>query len=78
MSNRRTRRAAGRSEKPLSRAQFERELTKVVDGDPTADPNVKAFWNQVFAAMGGKVAASHRDGVEVLRRTSRPIDAEEN
>ncbi|PFG69109.1 hypothetical protein B0O41_3960 [Propionibacteriaceae bacterium ES.041] len=71
MRNRRSRRAEPRGPKPLSRAAFQRELRKVVDGDPSADPHVKAFWDQAFASLDGKAAMSHPDGIEVLRRISR-------
>ncbi|MFC0674559.1 hypothetical protein [Brachybacterium hainanense] len=71
MSNRRTRRAARRRPEPLSRAAFQRELIKAVDGDPTADPDVKAFWNDAFAALGGRAALSRPGGIEVLREEGR-------
>jgi hypothetical protein len=52
---------------PMSRARFERELTKVVDGDPAADPEVRAFFNDFVAAMGVKAAVAHPRGIALLR-----------
>lgn len=71
MSNRRTRRAARRAREPMPRAQFERELIKVVDGGETADPSVKAFWDDLSVALGVRAALSASDGIELLRRESR-------
>lgn len=51
-----------------NRARFERELTKVVNGDATADPSVAAFWRDYTTSTGVAVAVPHPDGVELLRR----------
>ena len=67
MSNRRTRRAARCAREPMPRAQFERELIKVVDGFQTADPSVKAFWDDLSVALGVRAALSTNDGIELLR-----------
>lgn len=63
--NRKQRRAERRT-----RAAFERELHKVVAGDPAADPLVAAFWNDTRDALGVEVALPHPEGVEVLRRVN--------
>ncbi|MGO1971619.1 MAG: hypothetical protein ACTH2Q_01545 [Propionibacteriaceae bacterium] len=54
--------------KPLSDADFRRELEKVVNGDPDADPGVQEFFEHIRVKHGIKVALPHPDGVEVLRR----------
>lgn len=51
-----------------NRARFERELTKVVNGDSTADPSVAAFWRDYTTSTGVAIAVPRPDGVEVLRR----------
>ncbi|WP_432789358.1 hypothetical protein QYM46_13605 [Brevibacterium sp. K11IcPPYGO002] len=53
--------------KPLSQAEFERELTRVVEGDPTADPDVRAFFGDLSTALGIRAALMHPQGVEMLR-----------
>lgn len=52
---------------PMSRARFERELTKVVDGDPAADPEARAFFDDFVDAMGVKAAVAHPRGIALLR-----------
>ncbi|AXK45934.1 hypothetical protein [Brachybacterium saurashtrense] len=51
----------------LSRAEFERELTKVVEGDPTADPDVRAFFGDLSTAFGIRAAVVHPHGIEMIR-----------
>lgn len=53
---------------PLSRAAFEPGLTKVVNGVPDADENVRAFFDDMWAALGIEVAVARFDGIEVLHR----------
>lgn len=53
--------------KPLSRAEFERAISKAVEGDPAADPDVRAFFDDLSAAIGIKAALMHPQGVEMLR-----------
>lgn len=55
------------SRQPLSRVEFERELTKAVNGDPAADPDVRAFFDDLSEALGIKAAVMHPQGVEMLR-----------
>lgn len=64
--NRRQRRARGRG--PLPLAEFERELTRAVVGDPSADPSIKAFWDEFSAERGIAVALPAEAGLEVLYR----------
>lgn len=52
---------------PLSQAEFEREITKVVEGDPAADPDVRAFFDDLSATLGIKAAVSHPQGIEMIR-----------
>lgn len=61
-------------QQPMSRARFERELTKVVDGDPAADPEVRAFFDDFVDAMGVKAAVAQPRGIAMLRE--RPKDGE--
>lgn len=56
---------------PMSREQFERELTKVVDGDPAADPEVRTFFDDFVAAMGVKAAVAHPRGIALLRERQK-------
>lgn len=65
---RKPRRHINKPPRPLGRKAFERELTKVLNGDPDADPHVRAFFDDMRAARGIEVALPHPDGVEVLRR----------
>ena len=66
--NRRERRAAARQPRPLGQAAFDRELRKVLDGDPSADPHVRRFWDEYSAAQGIEIALPRPNGIEVLRR----------
>lgn len=67
--NRKQRRAkGGHRGQGLSRAEFDRELRRAVDGDPGADPVVKDFWDRVAAAGDVVAAVPNGDGIEVLRR----------
>lgn len=60
--NRKQRRAA-------SRAAFDKEFRKVIEGHPDADPDVVAFWDDTREALGVEVAVMRDDGdLEVLRR----------
>jgi hypothetical protein len=52
---------------PLNYSEFTRELTKAVEGDPSADESVRAFWDDTSQALGIKAALMHPKGVEVLR-----------
>lgn len=60
------------TKKPLSRAAFQRELAKAVNGDPCADPDVKEFFNDVVKVYGIRAAIARPDGIEVLRGMPRP------
>ncbi|WP_169252849.1 hypothetical protein [Brevibacterium sp. 'Marine'] len=53
--------------KSLSRAEFERELTKVVEGDPGADSEVRAFFNDLSTAFGIRAAVVQPLGIEMIR-----------
>ncbi|WP_129656305.1 hypothetical protein [Rothia halotolerans] len=57
-----------KTRRPLSRKAFERELAKAVDGDPSADPEVRAFVDEMTKRLGVVVAVNHPRGVEVLRK----------
>ncbi len=67
--NRKQRRRKGGTG-PVGPQQFEKELAKVVNGDPSADPTVAAFWREFADAGRVVVAVPHPEGIEVLRRTS--------
>lgn len=62
--------------RPLSRAAFDRELKRVLAGDPDADTGVRAFWDEYCELTGVTAAIANQDGVEVLRgpraTTQRP------
>ena len=53
--------------KPLSRAEFERKLTRVIEGDPAADSEIRAFFGDLSSAMGIRVAVVHPHGIEMIR-----------
>lgn len=52
---------------PMAEAQFAAEMNKVINGDPTADKTIAAFWNQTRANLGVEVAVAGPDGIEVLQ-----------
>lgn len=60
---------------PLTRAEFTKELTKVINGDPSADRTIAAFWNDTRAGLGVKTAVAGPDGIEVLRSTTKDEEA---
>ncbi|ANI91100.1 hypothetical protein [Dietzia timorensis] len=66
--NRKDRRAAQRGRGPMGPAQFERELRRVVRGDPDSDPVVAAFWRDQSTEWDVAAAVDHPDGIEALRR----------
>lgn len=68
MSNRRTRRSAHGRPEPLSRAAFQRELIKAVDGDPSADPHIKDFLDELTRQLDAAAVIARADGLEMLRR----------
>ncbi|MGH4002276.1 MAG: hypothetical protein ACRDTJ_32955 [Pseudonocardiaceae bacterium] len=51
----------------LSRAAFDRELRRVLSGDPDADTGVRAFWDDYCERNGVMAAIAHKEAVEVLR-----------
>lgn len=75
--NRKDRRAKRGPKQPLSRAAFERELTKVIDGDPTADPHVRDFFADLRQGLGIEVALPYKDGIEMLSRVPVREDGED-
>jgi hypothetical protein len=64
--NRKQRRRAAR-QGSLSRERFDQELTKAVEGDPTTDQDVAAFWNEFTTQCGVVAAVAHPDGIEIVR-----------
>lgn len=52
--------------RPLSRAEFDRELAAAVEGRP-CDPTVQAFWAEMSEALGVRAAVMTPAGIEVLR-----------
>lgn len=67
MSNRKQRRAVKRNG-VLNRAEFDRELRRVIDGVPGADPVVAKFWNEARENLGIEAAIMRANGdVSVLR-----------
>lgn len=60
---------------PLAYAEFTKELTKVINGDPSADKTIAAFWNDTRAGLGVKTATPRPDGIEVLGSTTTDEEA---
>lgn len=56
---------------PLTRAEFTKELTKVINGDPSADKAIAAFWNDTRVGLRAKTAMARPEGIEVLRSVRR-------
>ncbi|WP_328530144.1 hypothetical protein OG984_02880 [Nocardioides sp. NBC_00368] len=56
-----------RPRRHLSRDAFDRELRRVLAGDPDADTGVRAFWDDYCERNGVMAAIAHKDAVEVLR-----------
>lgn len=69
MSNRHARRNARRHRTPLSFDAFTRELTKALDGDPSADPHIKDFLDEFTQQFDVAAVIARPDGIEMLRRT---------
>ncbi|HNP58620.1 MAG TPA: hypothetical protein PK331_16655 [Gordonia sp. (in: high G+C Gram-positive bacteria)] len=54
--------------RPLSRAEFERELAAAVEGRP-CDRGVAQFWAEMSETLGVRAAAMTPAGIEMLRHT---------
>ncbi|OBC02689.1 hypothetical protein [Gordonia sp. 852002-50395_SCH5434458] len=54
--------------RPLSRAEFERELAAAVEDRP-CDPGVKAFWDQFCRASGAGAAVVAPRGIKLRRKS---------